>query len=347
MQTLFEYDQHIGDWRVLVQSRDIHNGAVQSRHIASDAVTSDKIGANAVQSSHISESAVQSRHIDDNAVKARHIGDGEIIGDHVEHDAVIPGKIANKAVATRNIQDYSITPKKLDPDLLNQIQSAGAHGYALSGKFGDSTLIGIHQAALTGAFDAVWRKIEDITGEVLRGFSWEVTPTYFISETAQTISVTAAPLVTGLAFEHIALYVDDELIKEEENISTFSHTFQITDTSIVRCEARILGVPYTRLQEVTHYNNFFLGAGSSYASIMDLAHVIPVRRGAYTIHVADGQRIIIVIGETLRDQFIRADINGMEIPFTETTVTVDGRAYKVLTSQNTYSEGDYNIDING
>lgn len=347
MSKLFEFDEHIGDWRVLIQSRDIQNGAIQSRHIASGAVIRDKIGDNAVQSRHISGSAVQSRHIDDNAVKSRHIGDGEVTGDRIEDDAVIPGKIADDAVATRNIKDYAVTPEKLDPDLLNQIQSAGKHGYALSGKFGDSTLIGIHQAALTGAFDAVWRKLEDITGEVLRGFSWEVTPTYFISETAETISVTAAPLVLGLKFEHIALYVDDVLLKEEEDVSTFSHTFEIADTSIVRCEAKILGVPYTRLQTVTHYNNFFLGAGSSYADIMDLAHVIPVKRGAYTIPVADGQRIIIVIGETLRDQFIRADINGMEIPFTETSVIVDGRAYRVFTSQNTFSEGEYNIDING
>ena len=43
MQKLFEFIEHIGDWRVLVQSRDIGSGAIQSRHIAPGAITPDKI----------------------------------------------------------------------------------------------------------------------------------------------------------------------------------------------------------------------------------------------------------------------------------------------------------------
>jgi hypothetical protein len=45
--------------------------------------------------------------------------------------------------------------------------------------------------------------------------------------------------------------------------------------------------------------------------------------------------------------FIRADIGGVEIPFTSEDVTIDGHTYRVYTSENTYNEGTYNIDING
>ena len=34
MKQLFDFDEHIGDWRVLVQSKDIRDAAIQTRHIA-------------------------------------------------------------------------------------------------------------------------------------------------------------------------------------------------------------------------------------------------------------------------------------------------------------------------
>ena len=61
---------------------------------------------------------------------------------------------------------------------------------------------------------------------------------------------------------------------------------------------------------------------------------------------AEGDKLIIVMGASLYDGFIRADLNGAEIQFTEETVLIDGKQYVVLTS-DTWSEGDYNIDING
>lgn len=71
-------------------------------------------------------------------------------------------------------------------------------------------------------------------------------------------------------------------------------------------------------------------------------------RGAYDIHVADGDHIIIILGENIAPQFIRADMNGFEIPFNSgETIVKDGNNYVVFTSQNTYIEGIYNIDING
>jgi hypothetical protein len=63
--------------------------------------------------------------------------------------------------------------------------------------------------------------------------------------------------------------------------------------------------------------------------------------------VAQGQHIIIIVGESLAGGFLRADLNSVEINFTESTVTVDGKNYKVFTSEEAYSAGTYNIDING
>jgi hypothetical protein len=83
---------------------------------------------------------------------------------------------------------------------------------------------------------------------------------------------------------------------------------------------------------------------------MDVQHVIPITngmRGAYDVIVHEGEHIIVIVGESLREGFIRADINGVEIAFTESTVTVDDNTYRVFVSKDTYQAGTYNIDING
>lgn len=90
---LFEFDIHIGDWRVLVQSHDIQNGAVRSRHITDGAVTTDKIG--------------------DGEVKSRNIGDGAVTTEKIADDAVTNEKLADGAVDSRNIAQGAVTTEKL------------------------------------------------------------------------------------------------------------------------------------------------------------------------------------------------------------------------------------------
>lgn len=48
MKRLFDYDEHIGDWRVLVQTHDIQDGAICSRHIAPGAITPSKIAPQSI-----------------------------------------------------------------------------------------------------------------------------------------------------------------------------------------------------------------------------------------------------------------------------------------------------------
>ena len=240
--------------------------------------------------------------------------------------------------------------KEKTDDLQNQIDSLEVSGLALSNVFGDDTHIGVSQKALTTAFNKVWDKLEDITGESLKGIDLLVSPSYYIGEDGCTLSIVANTVEAAGIFEKIQVFVDDSLVAEAEEVSTLTATTEISDTVVVKCVARILGIEYTKQKEITHYGSFWMGAGSTYSDIMDVEHVIPITkhmRGAYNLTVANGEHIIIVVGESLREGFIRADINGVEIPFNESTVTVDDKVYKVFISDNTYAAGTYNIDING
>ncbi len=113
MKQLFEFDIHIGDWRVLVQSRDIQNGAVQSRHISEGAIESRHIADKAVQAQHI-DGTIEARHIADKAIESRHIEDNSIKGDHFDDDGLHHGKIADDAIWARNIKDRNVTSRKIE-----------------------------------------------------------------------------------------------------------------------------------------------------------------------------------------------------------------------------------------
>lgn len=269
----------------------------------------------------IGDKRVKERHLDDKAVSARTIGD-DVIPTHVR----------------------PITDK-----LQQLIDSFNDHGVSVSNEFGSNSHIGVSQKTLTEAFNKLWQKIEDMTGEQIQGIQMVVTPDYFISEDGCQIHISANTVETNGVFEHIAFYSNGELIAEADNTDLFEYETSITETSVIKCVAKIMGIEYMQQKVVTHYNSFWLGAGSVYTDIMDVDHVIPITngmRGAYDVEVADGQRIIIIVGDTLKDSFLRADLNSVEIPFTETSVTVDGKDYRVYMSEP-WSAGSYNIDING
>lgn len=238
-------------------------------------------------------------------------------------------------------------------DLQNQIDSINSHGMTVSNYFGDNPHIGISQKTLTEAFSRVWAKFEDMTGEVTRGISMAVTPTFFVSENGCTIHVSANTVATNGIFEKIQFFVDGVMIHEETNTEyvSFNHHLDIKPEYdyVIMCKAKIMGIEYTRQQIVTRYNEFYIGAGATYADVMNREHVKQINkfmRASYDVSFIDGQKLVIVLGAPLRSAFIRADLNGAEIQFTEQSVTVDGRQYMVFTSEP-WGAGDYNIDING
>lgn len=380
---LFEFDIHIGDWRVLVQSRDIQNGAVQSRHITNNAVITDKIGDGEVKSVNIAPEAVITSKIGDREVKSRNIGKGavtndkigenEVKGDHIEPDGVHHGNVADDAIWTRNIKDRNVTGPKIAlqcvlpehfhqgtfwtlvrqyvEELQNQIDSLQVSGLALSNIFGGDPHIGISQKKLSWFANYVLTLLEEALGRTLLGFTWTVTPTYIYGEWPTTVHISAQPVTEGDFFEHIRLYQGDQLIDEViDPTDSYSFDISLQQTVNLRIEAQLLGVVYQRTQKVNHYDSFWLGGGAAYTDIMDEAHNINFSEGtriARDVTVADGEHIIIMMGDAWVPAFIRADMNGVEIAFDESTVTIDGKDYKVLTSKSVFEAGTYNIDING
>lgn len=257
--------------------------------------------------------------------------------------------IADGAITTPKLADFAVTEQKLDPDVVNQIHSAGEHGYALSNEFGNDPLIGISQKTLTEAFNKVWAKIDELSGEVSNDLEMTVTPEYYIGEDGCNVHFNANSEGLSGIFEHIKFLADGVVVAEADNVATFEGSTTINDTTVIRCEAQVMGELHTKEKTVRHFSSFYLGAGTQYSDVMDVEHLINIDGGVggrYEVTCEEGDRIYIVMGEAFRPSFERADMNGFEIPFNESTETVDGKVYVVFESVNTYTAGTYEININ-
>jgi hypothetical protein len=325
--------------------------AVSTEKLADGAVTSPKLADLAVITSKLADLAVTTAKLADGAVTNAKLADDAVETSNIKDSNITSSKIALKSILLKHLNPEVVT--KLTEDLQNQIDAYNEHGIMVSNQFGTDTHISVSQKTITEAINRIWQKIEDMTGEVLQGVNMVVTPTYFISEDGCDIHISANTVETNGIFEMIQFFVDNVLIFEDtftEYVS-FDHHLDIkpTYTYVIMCKAKIMGVEYTRQQVITRYNEFFIGAGNTYTDILDSAHSRQLNgtmRHNYDVTFGEGDKLIIVMGATLRDGFIRADLNGVEIELTEQSITIDDKQYVVLTSEP-WSEGDYNIDING
>ena len=322
----------------MIGTEDINNSAITTEKLADGAITTEKLADASVTTPKIADDAVTSEKIKDGEVKTPDIADGAVTPDKLS-DSVITDVI--NPIVKKVDNKY----KDITDDLQNQIDSLEISGLALSNKFGDDPHIGISQKTLTAAINDIWYKLEEITGETLVGINLTVTPEYYIGEEGCDVNIAAETVTENGIIENIKVFVNDELVAEGEDEHEFEFDVHISDTSEIKCLAQVLGVVYERKVTITHYTPFWVGAGSDYSSVMTMNNLRNIG-GNYDITVAAGQNLIIVVEDILRDRFVRADMNGVEIQFTETTQTISGKTYKVLTSENTYQAGTYNIDIN-
>ena len=241
--------------------------------------------------------------------------------------------------------------KTMDLEIESFLRSV-AGGSAITDIFGDSELVAVNQKIQTDATNRIYALLEEALGRTLLGFTWTINPVFFISETPKTISIDVTPTNTGEILEKVYLTVNGIKVEgsDRENVSNAHYEVELSETSTIRVDAQVLGVHYHREQVVTRYNEFFMGCGTIYTDVMDgtPAHTVDIRGGmrlAKNITAEDNDYIFIIIGNSLYNDFIRADMNGIEIPFNVDTTTLEG--YVILKSQNTYEAGTYNIDING
>lgn len=133
-------------------------------------------------------------------------------------------------------------------------------------------------------------------------------------------------------------------------VSVVDHKKTTIDPQMEKIQGDIDDINQRLDDDERQYENvFFMGAGDDYTDVLGSACMKPVNKSmkiSTNVTCEDGDNVILVILNSFRSNFLRADMNGFEIPFTESTETVDGNLYNILVSENTYQAGTYNIEIN-
>ncbi len=265
--------------------------------------------------------------------------------------------LKENSVGTKHLQEGCITAKHLASSFIQEVTenvldkvASSIQADLIKDYFGNSSGVTVSQKLLTDTVNSIYDQIREIKGEPSVGFYLSVTPSYFIGESGADIQIEAVS--TSGIFEKVALYADDVLIAgtEATNVYKQTCTFHVTDTTVIKCVATIMGLEYTSEKTIAHLTSFWLGAGQAYKDIMDIDHLVSIGnsfRGSYEVTCQEGDHIIIVLGNTLKRDFIRADLNGFEIPFEITKAKEGEETYWTLVSENIYRAGTYSINING
>ena len=235
----------------------------------------------------------------------------------------------------------------IDNKINSFLESIG--GTAISTQFGNSDLVGISQRVITEAINKIWDKLDEMTGENHRAIRMAITPDFFTGDSCNiTMTATATELV-GI-FEHIEFLINGQPFEgnSADVVNSFSCSTIITEECDITCNATILGRVYTVSQHVYKSDVLYFGTGSTYNDVLNQQHAIRVEdfNGDYNVEFDNGDYLFVIIPVEYSGAFVRADLNGMEIPMEQSTITVGDKSYVVNKSINSYTAGTYNIDIN-
>ena len=221
--------------------------------------------------------------------------------------------------------------------------SSESGGTALADELGNSEYAGITQKGITKAINDLWDKIADMEGSLEVGFDITITPKIVLAydEADVTVNVSAR----DKQFDYIKVYLDGNLVIDQQNVETVSYTTQVTEDTEVKVVASVLGIEYERTKIINVEYPFFIGCGTNWNDIINTDYLRPYNgtlQGHYTINAKYNDKIFIVIPTAIDDTVEHIQMGGFDIPFTKTT----SGEYTIYTSSNNYDAGEYLIDIN-
>jgi hypothetical protein len=223
-------------------------------------------------------------------------------------------------------------------------------GIALSGRVGDRRDIGITQRALSNMLGQIWEELGEITGKEFFEYTFSVDPTVISKEVSGSVMATAECVESISDFDSIKFYLNDELVAESSDVRSFAREIPITqETNTIKAVGTIMGKTKTKYQEVTMLYPFFMGGGHIYQDIMTKEFQKELEgtlEGDYDLVVNnDGEHMFIIIPASHKDEFRRADMNGLGLKVEIPLSAEEHEDFVVYKSLNTYKAGIYNIDI--
>ena len=241
--------------------------------------------------------------------------------------------------------------KSITQELYSMIASLQVGGIALSQKFGYREDIGISQKTLTKAIGRIWDELGTLTGKTYMDYTLTVQPTFIPKEGVTTVTVTADCSEAISDFDSIKFYVNEVLKAESHDVTRYIENLTIENegVSTIKAVGVIFGKTITKESQVTKILPFFMGSGQNYQEVMVpecQKELIGTLEGDYDVTIRNtGDYMFIIIPVSHKDEFRRADMNGLGLKVEIPLSAEEHEDFVVYKSLNTYKAGTYNIDI--
>lgn len=170
---------------------------------------------------------------------------------------------------------------------------------------------------------------------------FQVSPEYITD--SQNVSINITTKNQDTIFQNLQLYINNELVAEEQDINKFTYSTVLTDTSLITCKITISGIEYTFNKTISKNSLMWMGAGTSYNNIMTNSNIIDSLDKDYEVVFNQNNKLFIVIEKSFASNLHKATMGGLEIPFTRQDVSIENKIYTIFTSQNNYNGGTYRI----
>lgn len=218
-------------------------------------------------------------------------------------------------------------------------------GVALKQEFGNEVNYGISQKVITEKIDEIQDKIDKLH-PVVFGISLAAAPNLIYDGVQSNVVVSGAMLNEKPA--NIKLYKGNELIYEEDNIAEFNEEVEVSTRTTFNVQAEQNGLTYENQITVNTTNPFYIGAGSTYNTIIDNQYKQSIKTnpsGTYIITVQNNQDYIFIIVPSNMN-VNRVTSSNFQVPITSaTSIIVDGKSYKYYRTANSLDSGTYTIVI--
>lgn len=145
----------------------------------------------------------------------------------------------------------------------------------------------------------------------------------------------------------VKLFVDDELYKTYNKVSSFDISYEVTEETKFTIEVHQYGYTYKEDKRVYVTLPAWIGAGTEYSQVIKEDNKIEVTdsiNGNYQVTFTDLAKLILVTPSSI--VLGTVSMSGFSVPLAPTqTITVNDMEYKVYTSANSYIAGTHAFEI--
>lgn len=265
--------------------------------------------------------------------------EGSVTNEKLADKAVTSGKIANNAITSEKVAKEQLNWTHLDKDTQNIIASREEGGVALSGEFGENTLIGIHQKKLSETFTDIRSQLNTVLQ-----VNFSADP-YIVYTGTSSIYLVAT---TDIEASEIEIRDNDAVIAEGGghglSCTKSINPSQSGDISFYASFV-INGMYKTVETTVSVVDRIYYGSGTMYTGATTSPTPRLTPEGSYNVQVTEDSQYVFFNIPTYM-MLNGATMNGIDFPLDEpTTVTIDDTEYKSYRSSNTVDAGTYEIII--